>query len=130
MEDLHYGIGKTAVFILNYEAEGGNAEVISELNTLLTKMKCGNIRVEQREDPSGNSYYPALIINFNKEAAEGYNRRRAGRSKKRCDGGLYFVSEIKAMLETKTADEVAKDLGISRSTLFRRLKDRDDNRYF
>lgn len=130
MRDHYYGIGKTAAFILNHTPEGENAEVISELNATLLKMGCGHIEIKEHVDPSHNAYYPVMVINFNSKAAEGYNRRGAGRNKKRCDGGLFYVSEIKKMLETKTADEVAKDLGISRSTLFRRLKDKDDNRYF
>ena len=131
MKDHYYGLDKRAVFVLNRMPEGEDAMVVSELNALLTKMRCGSIEVKENVDPSGNGYYPVMIIRLNAEAADGYNRRDAGRKVKFLVGekGLYKVGEIRARLETQTANEVAGELGISRSTLFRRLRDRDDDEY-
>lgn len=132
MYDHYYGLGKSAVFLLNHKPDEEAAELISELNDLLVKMGCGKIEVEEHVDTHDNTYYPVLYIRFNAMAAAGYNRRDAGRRRKPLSGERlsYKVGEVKKMLEEKTADEVARDLGISRSTLFRRLKDRADDYYF
>lgn len=132
MKDRYYGLGKSAIFVLNHMPEGEDAMVVSELNALLTKMGCGSVEVKENVDPSDNGYYPLMTIRLNAEAAAGYNRRDAGRKEKFIsdkNGRLYKVGKIKEMLETRAANEVAGELGISRSTLFRRLRDRDDDEY-
>lgn len=60
------------------------------------------------------------------------NSRNAGRRKKRPAGDhrLITCGEVRAMLKEGTANDVARELGVSRATLFRRLKDREDRRYF
>ena len=129
MESKYYR--KHAMFILNHMPEGEAAEVIDELNALLSKMDCGAIEVVQHQDSCDNSYYPVMHIELSTRAANAYNRRKAGRKRKDlASSHHYTVDEVKAMLETKTADEVAAELGISRSTLFRRLKDRFGMMYF
>lgn len=67
-----------------------------------------------------------LCLGINTERVR--NSRNAGR-KKIYPMGIVKVGDVKKMMETKSASEVAAELGISRATLFRRLKGKDDNRY-
>ena len=68
-----------------------------------------------------------LQITLDMDAFTAHAKRNAGRKyiplKK--DGYLieYTVEEMRKMIKEKTAAEVAKELGISRRTLFRRLKE-------
>ena len=96
---------------LEAEPDEATKAVIHELDELLGRM--GSMcRVISRDD------YHWLGIALDQESIKQYVTRGAGRPTK----GLYIsAAEIREMLETRTAAEVAKELGISRSTLFRRL---------
>lgn len=73
---------------------------------------------------------PLLTLAINYETAG--NSRGAGRYRKLVaeEFRRITVGEVRKMLEEKTANEVAADLGVSRSTLFRRLKGKEDGRRF
>lgn len=104
-----------------------NREIVSELNKILEPMGC-RISIEEFDrDPDKITYY--LYIKVSTEAAADYSRRGAGRKRKMMKK-LITVKEVREMLEQRSADSVAAELGVSRSTLFRRLKDRDDECYF
>jgi transcriptional regulator of acetoin/glycerol metabolism len=68
-----------------------------------------------------------LQLTLDMDAFTKHAKRNAGRKhiplKK--DGFLaeFSVAEMKGMIKEKTAAEVAKELGVSRRTLFRRLKE-------
>lgn len=115
MEDL------TMVNIrLESEPDAATKEVLEELDHILGRM--GSMcRLLKRQDLNGynepiTTY--SIGITLDQESIKRYVTRGAGRPTK----GFYIsAAEIREMLETKTAAEVAKELGISRSTLFRRL---------
>ena len=104
-----------------------NREIVSELNKILEPMGCGIAIEELDRDPDKKMYY--LYIKVSTEAAADHSRRGAGR-KRKMTKELITVKEVREMLEQHSADSVAAKLGVSRSTLFRRLKDRDDEYYF
>lgn len=56
---------------------------------------------------------------------DNFRSRGAGRKKAKTNN-IYFADQVREMMKTKTADEVAKSMGISRTTLFRRLKHADE----
>ena len=94
--------------------------IIDEINQAIKKDGCSI----SLHDAKGGVLYLALNINY----ATAANSRRAGR-RKAYPMGLVRVGDVRRQLESKSADEVAAELGISRATLFRRLKDKDDERY-
>ena len=104
-----------------------NRKIVSELNEILEPMGCGIDIGELDGDPDKKLYY--LHIKISTEAAADHSRRGAGR-KRNMTKKLITVKEVRKMLEQRSADSVAEELGVSRSTLFRRLKDRDDEYYF
>ena len=102
-------------------------QTVAELNSVLEKMG-GSIRFEQ-DVTIGRDTCDFLTINFDIDKANEYLSRGAGRSRKIATEWL-TVGEVRQMLTEDTAENVAKKLGVSRSTLFRRLKTMEDEFYF
>ena len=99
-------------------------QTIADLNSVLEKMG-GRIFM----DTVGNEITNVLVIDFDIDKANEYLSRGAGRSRKIAAEWL-TVGEVRQMLTEDTAENVAKKLGVSRSTLFRRLKTMEDEFYF
>jgi transcriptional regulator with PAS, ATPase and Fis domain len=116
-------------FLLKTAPNEEQTEVVSELNSILEKMGC-SISLDELSD-EGRAFH-VMRLKVNSDTAAEYNRRNAGRKPKTVAGDRWGleVGHVRQMLETKTADEVAAELGISRSTLFRRLKDKHDLQLF
>lgn len=114
-----------AIFSLQAEPSNQELKIVEELNLILSKMGC-EIKTSKLHDEK--RVYHSLIINFDSEAAQEYLSRNAGRPRKQTNPDL-TVRDVRQMLQERTAEDVAKELGISRSTLFRRLK-KDDEFFF
>lgn len=97
-------------------------EMVAELNAILEPMG-SSISIEENEF-QGEIWY-ALYVKLNPDAVAKHKSRGAGRHRQlvRKDGRVVTIGQVKEMLKTGTAESVAKELGISRSTLFRRLKE-------
>ena len=97
---------------------------IEEMTEIIRSTGCS---LHLYTDKSDRQY---LMLTINCETAK--NSRGAGRRKKLVSKEHWRITcgEVRKMLETKTAEEVAAELEISRATLFRRLKDRQDNQRF
>lgn len=85
-------------------------EDIQTLAKLLGSRRC---RVKYQQD------IRCLVINYETDVP------RAGR-KPKLALDTYTVAEVRRMLVDDTADRVASKLGISRATLYRRLRAKDD----
>lgn len=118
---------ETSVFPLSGNPEASRRENVSKLNKILEPLGC-EIGIDIFDAHAGEDKY-YLYIKVCPEAAADYYRRRAGR-KQKMTTKLFTVKEVREMMEQRSADDVAAELGVSRSTLFRRLKDRDDEYYF
>lgn len=97
---------------------------IDEINAVIRSTGCA-IYLHTNHD---GSYTVALAIHY--DTAK--NSRGAGRHKKLVSMQHLCIrcGEVRKMLATKTADEVAAELEVSRATLFRRLKGKEDNQLF
>lgn len=106
-----------------------NKEQFEKLALLLGLLKIEHKWIYQEtESMSGHkSTDVSLVINY--DMLEVYRKlnRSTGRKKKGIAPGVARVSKIKKEIEESTAEEVAQRLGISRSTLFRRLKKAEEN---
>ena len=71
-----------------------------------------------------NAEYEYLEITYDQEAVYKKVTRKAGR-KKKFSQGYRTYAQVKEMMKTDSAENVAKELGVSRSTLFRRIKSHD-----
>lgn len=108
MVDEHFS---SAVFYLDEDFVEANKEAVSELNTILSKLgmiaeidkKCAFLSIKTNTD-------------FVKKS-----KRNAGRKTQYLDK-LYYLEEIEKKISETNADTVARELGISRATLFRRMK--------
>lgn len=114
-----------AVFGLTVEPSKTDLLMLSQLNLMLEKM---GSKIEATELLLPDGIHHQLIISFDAEAAKEYQSRGAGRKQKQVEQEL-TVGEVRLMLQKRTAEDVARELGVSRSTLFRRLK-QDDEFFF
>lgn len=98
--------------------------IIDEFNNIVRSSGC-SLHLH-----TGSDGTRTLMLSINCETAK--NSRNAGRRKKLVTNEHRHITcgEVRKMLKTKSAEEVAAELGVSRSTLFRRLKDKDDCRRF
>ena len=94
-------------------------EEISILNDVL---KAAGFSMEVRQS---DGYPPILLIACAVDKAERALTRNAGR-KKVAVSNSPTVGEVRKMMWLIGADDTAEHFGISRSTLFRRLKQDDD----
>lgn len=105
-----------------------NKEQLEKLACLLGLLKIEHKWIyEEKESMSGNkSVEESLVITY--DLVEVYRKlnRSPGRKKKNTNQRIVSISKIKKEIEKSTADNVAKRLGISRSTLFRRIKNAEE----
>lgn len=101
-------------------------EFLDKINRIMRKCGCFVHFYDSSKIRTMSKDESFICLSINKELA--HNSRGAGRRKKYV--GRIKVGDVRKMMETKSADEVAAELGVSRSTFFRRIKGKDDNRYF
>lgn len=65
-----------------------------------------------------------LKVSWNMSEVMEKKSRKAGRVRIRID---YSLEEVKDMMKEKSASDVAKELGMSRSTLFKKIKEAEEN---
>ena len=97
-------------------------ESIAQLNELL-RLAGASADIYRNEHYN----YLALTIKYDKEVVEQKRTRGAGRNKMQSDRACTY-GQVLAMLKENTAQDVAAYLGMSRATLFRRLKEYKKNR--
>lgn len=100
---------KTATFFINEKVSDADREVVAKLNEILEKM--GNkIDIDS----------PQIIkISYNADTTQEFLSRRAGRKPKSV---CHTIAEVREMLAHESSAVVAHRLGISKATLYRRLK--------
>lgn len=94
----------------------GDEEVVSELNS-----KLGEYGLIVTREPS-DSGRECVTIKFDAYKFKKKAGRNAGAKHKNVGVRMTF-DEIKAAIDAKSAQEVADELGISKSTLYRRIKE-------
>lgn len=101
--------------------------VIDDINAAIKSCGCS---ISVREIGKDRLKHLCLVINY--EKAKNKNSRGAGRRKKLVTQEHWLITcgEVREMVKVNGADVTAQELGISRATLFRRLKDRADDRLF
>lgn len=99
---------------LTHTPDEANNERLEELNQLLNSL---GVKFETKESDN----FPLLAITYDPEKIRKKLSRGAGAKPKFMDRTV-LVDDIKHRMENETADEIAKSLGVSRSTLFRKLK--------
>lgn len=106
-----------------------NRKQLEKLAYLLYLLKIEHKWIYQEiESMSGHKYIQeSLVINYDTYEVYKKLNRSPGRRRKKNAQGIVSVSKIKNEIKNSTADEVAQRLGISRSTLFRRLKRAEEN---
>ena len=104
----------------------GNAEDLKYLEILLKeKINIKSLEVNRKEQKilQDNNVLSCISISYDRDEIDKRFCRsyeNVGRKKKDIDDTL---KDIRKKMKTKTADEVAQEYGISRRTLFRRLKE-------
>ena len=111
-------MGKVVVLLVDKYST--RKQDFSELQAILAKAG-----VHMRVEMSDNYSHDSVMFSYDEEFVKYKQGRNAGRKPKYAKGWA-TVAEVKKWLETKTADEIASNFGISKSTLYRRLK-RDDH---
>lgn len=96
-----------------------NKKAIEDMNSILKKV---GFKISFYESP--NSDYDFAYFSKT-EDFEKIHTRNAGR--KRIDHTCFITfGELKKKLKSSKADQVAKECGVSRSTLFRRIKEAEE----
>ena len=104
---------KDLFYWLDEEHENDDFSEIEMLNDVISK---AGVTVEIKRYSSG------VGINFKYDTEKVKNQRGAGRPKYKYQYTV-TVDEVRQRLNAgETAEQIAKDLGISRATLFRKLK--------
>lgn len=99
-----------------------------KLRQLLFLLKVDyEIESVDRESMSGAKYEDRYLKIQYDEMEVFKKLHRSSGCKKKNVSRVLTVREVRKMMEDKTADEVAKKLGISRRTLFRRLAQAEKN---
>lgn len=93
-----------------------------EVKKLQKLLKPYGISVDVMERDGGNVSWKFLQIEYDLSEIKNKQTRGAGRKKIQLEKS-YTVGEIREMKQRMTGDEMAKELGISRKTLYRRLKE-------
>lgn len=106
-------------FMLAMEPDETDKESLEKLNTLLSRL---NINFEFRKVKENHF----LKINYDTDDVQRIFSRGAGRPQKFVPSAP-TVAEIRERMKTETAEDVAKSLGLSRSTFFRKLKWAEEN---
>ena len=110
-----------ASFALRFAPDETKLEEIAKLNSILRKIGAEIVIID------GDSDLPLLSVICRTAVAEKALKRGAGRKRHYPTGDL-LVKDVRRMVDEIGADETATKLGISRSTLFRRLK--QDEEFF
>lgn len=104
---------EAALFVLDKNVNEHNKEEIEKIRDVL---KSVGIEIKISEDQDRDYLY----INVTNEFTE-KKTRNAGRKNKSIKGWVK-IEDVEKMISEKTADVVAKEFGIGRATLFRKLK--------
>lgn len=107
------------------------ASVEIEFDKLHSLMKLINIdckmEVIEKESMSGTKFYDKyMLIRYDRQEVYRKLHRSRGGNKKKMNRSYIKVEEVRKRMETENADEIAESLGISRATLFRRLKQAEE----
>lgn len=113
---------KTIDFVCDGHQDENTLLKVSELNSLLEDL---GVSIIVRNTTHNNTDYSYIAFKCDTEKLDNFRSRGAGRKKAQTND-IYFADQVREMMKTKTADEVAKSMGISRATLFRRLKHADE----
>lgn len=108
MVDEHFS---STIFYLNEYFWEDNKKAVSQLNTILSKLGM-TAEIDKKAQ--------FLSIKTNTDFVK-KSKRNAGRKTQYLDK-VYYLEEIEKKIAETNADTVARELGISRSTLFRRIK--------
>lgn len=115
--DSHWA--QSCTFLLRVEPDAADISTVSKLNLMLRKM--GGYADLHSHTVSGETYhYLSISIPENADKIFG---RCAGRKKK---AAYLPAKELRQMVADLGTDGAAARLGISRATLFRRLKDAEN----
>lgn len=99
---------------------------VSELDGLLSQV---GISLELEEHRTKSDVYTSLAISYNPQKIKEKLKRNAGR-KGSIITGDWTVGQIRERMEQgEIAEDIAKELGVSRATLFRKLKEAEDHNY-
>lgn len=109
-------------FTLALKPNDFNIKRINELNELLSQNGISFNLSEDKE--ANNDTYYSLIINYDTDIIQHKINRNAGANKKYI--GQISTATIRERMKTESAEAIAADLGISRATLFRRLKNAEE----
>lgn len=101
-------------FVVNSTIDENKKQKIEELDDMLRSVGMG-IAYEEEDD------FNFLKITYDKDAFKRATRRNAG-TKLHCNNWNITVAEIRERMKEESAEEIAKSLNVSRSTLFRKLK--------
>ena len=114
----------TWMYIYEQYLTKDQTDAIKEMNSILSRVGC-EIRLEAAKEGTP----PILLLNYDKEKAEKVITRGAGR-KLNCSIDIWSmtVGELRERIKQSNHSKVASELGINRSTLYRKLK-KDDNEY-
>ena len=121
MKEAEY---KTAFLDLAASPDQASLAVFEEFKEIVRSSGC------HMSIMTGKDGKQALILTINCETAK--NSRNAGRRKKLVAQEYWRITcgDVRKMIEEKGSEAAAEELGVSRATLFRRLKDKEDNRRF
>ena len=109
-----------SIYFILADHPGHGIDKMPELNSILAR-----VGVEIKFDTEPRDGYRFLSIYYSKTAADKAFCRGAGRKRKFIDVDL-TVAEVRESVRLRGADDVCAELGISRSTLFRRLRQDDE----
>ena len=107
-------------FVLCLSVEPDNMQ-LSKLNKRLEKVGM-KIEYAEMQEKDGSVFRYAMIT-CNTEEFIKKTKRNAGKKQKKL---FLSTEEIRERMKTETSTELANELGINRSTLFRRLKQMND----
>lgn len=102
-------------FIIDKQYKEDDLKVLEKVNSVISKYGI-EICIQ-----NGNQDIDFLRISYDGDKVKETFSRSAGRHRKYLDNYV-SVEEIRERMKTESAEEVATSLGISRSTLFRKLK--------
>lgn len=111
-----FGVVSLCVNAINQEEKEENEEAVSLLNSTLNRFG-----IDVEFDTNLNRVRFIKTKDYRKKVTRG-----AGKPRKNTFG-ILELKEVENRIEMFGADNVAKELGISRSTLFRRIKEAKNN---
>lgn len=114
----------STLFILDKRYRDLNQQAIDEIKELLESIGI-NISINDEYDEDQKTEFLSVVLT---DEFEQKKTRNAGRKSKSIKG-MITIEDIEKMITEKTADVVARKLGISRATLFRKLKKAKEEGY-